>query len=185
MPSELPDGVPISGQFEGGDSAPSGDLTEQYMTGALFYQLVVVDSAGQLIGVQNVFSFDVGTTNVIPAPVAVTSTSNPSAIDARVIAKTDTVDFSIAGNVLASASVRFSMPRQTGDDNVTLSATCTDADNDPITYQWLQTAGPSVILTGSNTASPTFTSSIAALNGVVTTASGAGQISTNSAAAGS
>ena len=41
---------------------------------------------------------------------------------------------------------------------VTLTGTATDADEDPMTYLWSQTAGsPTVVLTGSETLSPVFT----------------------------
>ena len=43
-------------------------------------------------------------------------------------------------------------------DTVTLDGTgSTDPDSDPLTYSWVQTAGPAVTLTGANTAQPTFT----------------------------
>nr|WP_255551867.1 PKD domain-containing protein [Erythrobacter crassostrea] len=51
-----------------------------------------------------------------------------------------------------------------GGDTVNLAATGSDAEGDPITYQWLQTAGPSVTLTGGNTATPTFTAPPRAFN---------------------
>lgn len=41
---------------------------------------------------------------------------------------------------------------------VTLTASgSNDADGDTLTYSWVQTSGPSVVLTGANTANPTFT----------------------------
>ena len=41
---------------------------------------------------------------------------------------------------------------------VTLDGTgSTDPDDDPLTYSWVQTAGPAVTLTGATTAAPTFT----------------------------
>ena len=43
-------------------------------------------------------------------------------------------------------------------DTVTLDGTgSTDADSDPLTYDWIQTGGPAVTLTGATTAQPTFT----------------------------
>ena len=43
-------------------------------------------------------------------------------------------------------------------ESVTLDATgSTDGDNDTLTYAWTQTGGPSVTLTGANTATPSFT----------------------------
>jgi large repetitive protein len=50
-------------------------------------------------------------------------------------------------------------PGQTVDEQapVTLSGSGTDADSDPLTFNWTQDSGPSVVLTGGDTASPTFT----------------------------
>ena len=41
--------------------------------------------------------------------------------------------------------------------SVVLAGSASDPDTDPLTYQWTQTAGPSVTLTGSTTLSPAFT----------------------------
>lgn len=41
-------------------------------------------------------------------------------------------------------------------DTVTLQGSGTDADNDPLTYSWTQTAGPSVSLSSTNAQNPTF-----------------------------
>ena len=41
--------------------------------------------------------------------------------------------------------------------SVVLAGSASDPDTDPLTYQWTQTAGPSVVLTGSTTLSPAFT----------------------------
>jgi chitinase len=50
-------------------------------------------------------------------------------------------------------------PDQTiaGSTPVALAGTATDLENDPLTYQWTQTAGPSVTLTGATSLAPTFT----------------------------
>ena len=45
----------------------------------------------------------------------------------------------------------------TGGSTVTLGGSATDADNDPLTYQWTQTSGPSVTLSGATTLTPSFT----------------------------
>lgn len=41
-------------------------------------------------------------------------------------------------------------------DTVQLSASASDPEGKPLTYSWTQTGGPSVVLTGGTTASPTF-----------------------------
>ncbi|MBD3729874.1 MAG: autotransporter domain-containing protein [Sphingomonadales bacterium] len=44
-----------------------------------------------------------------------------------------------------------------GGSTVQLAGTASDPDNDPLTYQWTQTSGPSVTLSGDTTLSPSFT----------------------------
>jgi hypothetical protein len=50
-------------------------------------------------------------------------------------------------------------PNQIVDEQtpVALNGTGTDADNDPLTFTWTQDSGPSVVLTGANTATLSFT----------------------------
>jgi len=50
-------------------------------------------------------------------------------------------------------------PNQIVDEQtpVALHGTGTDADNDPLMFAWTQDSGPSVVLTGANTATPSFT----------------------------
>jgi MYXO-CTERM domain-containing protein len=61
-----------------------------------------------------------------------------------------------AGN---TAPVANAGPDQMVDEGatVTLEGSATDADNDPFTLSWVQTAGPAVSLSGSNVGNPTFT----------------------------
>lgn len=49
-------------------------------------------------------------------------------------------------------------PDQTvnGSTAVTFNGTASDPDNDPLTYQWVQTSGPAVTLTGGSTLTPSF-----------------------------
>ena len=44
-----------------------------------------------------------------------------------------------------------------GGASLTLSGSATDLESDPLTYAWTQTSGPSVTLSGANTATPSFT----------------------------
>ena len=44
-----------------------------------------------------------------------------------------------------------------GGNPVALAGTASDVDNDPLTFQWTQTGGPSVTLSGDTTLTPTFT----------------------------
>lgn len=44
-----------------------------------------------------------------------------------------------------------------GGDSVSLSGTASDPNNDPLTYAWTQTAGPTVTLSGATTLAPSFT----------------------------
>lgn len=51
-----------------------------------------------------------------------------------------------------------------GGSAVSLSGTASDADNDPLTFQWTQTGGPAVTLSGDTTLNPTFTAPPRTLN---------------------
>ncbi|MCP5396387.1 MAG: autotransporter domain-containing protein [Sphingomonadaceae bacterium] len=44
-----------------------------------------------------------------------------------------------------------------GGESVTINGSASDPDNDPLTYQWVQTSGPAVALTGDTTLTPSFT----------------------------
>lgn len=68
----------------------------------------------------------------------------------------DTVDITVPGNRSPVAAAGADQTVR-GGSTVTLNAgTSSDPEGDPLTYQWVQTAGPSVVLTGANTATPTF-----------------------------
>jgi hypothetical protein len=61
----------------------------------------------------------------------------------------------VANNVpVANAGSDQTVDEQTP---VALHGTGTDADTDPLTFAWTQDSGPSVLLTGANTANPSFT----------------------------
>ncbi|WP_162789550.1 autotransporter domain-containing protein [Altererythrobacter sp. ZODW24] len=68
----------------------------------------------------------------------------------------DTVDVTIPSNASPTADagndVTFS-----GGSLVTLEGAATDPENDPLTYQWMQVAGPTVTLNGDTTLNPSFT----------------------------
>jgi hypothetical protein len=73
----------------------------------------------------------------------------------------DTVDITVV-------NVNHTPVADAGDDQSIAEGTPTsldgtpsfDIDSDPITYSWTQTSGPSVILTGANTATPSFTAPV-------------------------
>lgn len=71
---------------------------------------------------------------------------------------TDRVAISIAAGP-NTAPVVDAGPDQTitGGASVSLVGTANDNDNDPLTYQWTQTGGPAVTLTGATTLTPNFT----------------------------
>ena len=74
-----------------------------------------------------------------------TSTSQP-----------DTVAITVPANAFPNASAG---PDQSVRGGVTVTLTAagsSDPDGDPLTYQWVQVAGPPVTLTGANTRNPTF-----------------------------
>lgn len=68
----------------------------------------------------------------------------------------DTVSITVTPNAAPTVDAG---PDQTiaGSSSVTLAGTANDPENDPLTYQWTQTAGPAVTLTGDTTLTPTFT----------------------------
>lgn len=72
-------------------------------------------------------------------------------------APVQSLQIDIPANIAPTASAGIN--RQVlGGSSVTLDASAsTDGDGDALTYQWQQTSGPSVTLTGANTATPTFT----------------------------
>lgn len=77
----------------------------------------------------------------------------------------DGEDLSQPVTVTVRASVNFPPVADAGTDKtvfrnstVMLSGTGTDADNDPMTFQWMQVAGPAVSLLASNSASTSFQS---------------------------
>jgi outer membrane autotransporter protein len=102
------------------------------------------------------------------ATVSPTFTAPPAAVGTQTLqfdlsvtdtfgaSSTSTVDVTISPN---QVSVADAGPDQTvtGGTSVTLAGSATDADNDPLTYQWTQTSGPSVTLAGDTTLTPTFT----------------------------
>ncbi|MEM6475372.1 MAG: autotransporter domain-containing protein [Pseudomonadota bacterium] len=91
-----------------------------------------------------------------------------TATDVTGITSTDVVVVSLLGPV-NQAPVVDAGPDQTvaGGASVSLTGTATDPDNDPLTFQWVQVAGPAVTLTGGNTLTPTFTAPPRALNAQV------------------
>jgi len=77
--------------------------------------------------------------------------------DAAGESSTDTVRISLTPpNIAPTVDAG---PDQTvvGGSSVSLAGTASDADNDPLTFQWTQTGGPGVALTGDTTLGPTFT----------------------------
>jgi hypothetical protein len=73
-----------------------------------------------------------------------------SAFD-QVGVRLNTVDNNVP---VANAGADQTVEEQT---QVTLNGSGTDGDNDPLTFTWTQDSGTPVVLTGSNTATPTFT----------------------------
>ena len=69
---------------------------------------------------------------------------------------TDTVDITINPNQVPVVDAGQDQT-VTGGSVATLAGTASDADNDPLTYQWTQTSGPAVTLSGATTLTPSFT----------------------------
>ncbi|QUL36762.1 autotransporter outer membrane beta-barrel domain-containing protein [Erythrobacter sp. JK5] len=68
----------------------------------------------------------------------------------------DTVTITIPDNVAPTVDAGPDATA-TGGSSVTLSGTASDLENDPLTYQWTQSAGPGVTLSGATTLTPSFT----------------------------
>ncbi|MEM6475101.1 MAG: autotransporter domain-containing protein [Pseudomonadota bacterium] len=76
-------------------------------------------------------------------------------VDDGIASATDVVEITIPDNAapVVNAGQDTSVPAGV---NVTLSGSASDLENDPLTFQWTQTGGPPVALTGANTLNPTF-----------------------------
>lgn len=85
-----------------------------------------------------------------------------TANDGTTTSNADSVDVTVPSNVvpIANAGLDISV---NGGTQITLSGSnSTDADGDPLTYQWTQTGGPAVTLSSSTAANPTFTAPVGA-----------------------
>jgi hypothetical protein len=69
---------------------------------------------------------------------------------------TDTVTITVPSNAIPTVDAGNDQ-NVAGGSIVTLAGNGVDADGDPLTYQWTQTAGPSVTLNGATTLAPSFT----------------------------
>ncbi|MCA9770993.1 MAG: right-handed parallel beta-helix repeat-containing protein [Myxococcales bacterium] len=92
-----------------------------------------------------------------PAPTVDEALTFELTVDDGLYQATDSVEITVLGNVapVADAGADQSLPEGS---TVTLDGTASaDANGDTIHYAWSQVSGPSVALTGSDTAEPTFT----------------------------
>ena len=69
---------------------------------------------------------------------------------------TDTVEITIPSNASPTVNAGPDATVAAG-SSVMLAGSASDPDNDPLTYQWTQTAGPAVALSGGTTLTPSFT----------------------------
>ncbi len=80
----------------------------------------------------------------------------------------DTVDITVPANAAPTVNAGTDLT-VSGNSTVTLAGTASDNENDPLTFSWTQTAGPSVTLTGGNTLTPSFTAPVATASAQVLT----------------
>ncbi len=105
-----------------------------------------------------------GANTLTPSFTAPVKTNSVQVLTFRLIANdgtsfsaADTVNVSVLANVGPTASAGPDASAG-GGTQVTLDGSgSTDGDGDPVTYQWTQTAGPSVTLNGATTLAPSFT----------------------------
>ncbi|MCP3142014.1 myxosortase-dependent M36 family metallopeptidase [Pyxidicoccus sp. QH1ED-7-1] len=83
------------------------------------------------------------------------------------ITTTDTVDVNI-NNVNRAPAVTASSVTADERSTITLSATGSDPDGDTVSYAWMQVGEPAVVLTGADTATPSFSAGDIAADTVLT-----------------
>ncbi len=95
------------------------------------------------------------------------------AVEANDVSDTDTVDITVANvNNVPVADAGNDQSIAEGAPGALDGSSSYDGDSDALSYVWLQTSGPAVVLNGDNTATPSFTAPFAGsggANGVVAT----------------
>ena len=138
-------GSPVS--LSGSANDPENDpLTYQW-----------TQTAGASVSLSGATTLSPGFTAPAKTASAQTLTFSLVANDGTSNSIADTVSILIPGNVGPTANAGSAFTLGGGTQGSLSGSSSTDGDGDPITYQWTQVSGPTVTLTGANTATPSFT----------------------------
>lgn len=146
------------GTFAGGSTVPLQGTATDFENNPLTYQWT--QTGGTAVTLINPTTLNPNFVAPPKAAAAQILTFSLVANDGTSNSAADTVDITIPADIAPIANAGQNA-NAAGGSAVTLNgAASNDPENDPITYSWVQTSGPSVTLTGANTATPSFTAPV-------------------------